>query len=159
MYFHNPPLKFFEWGRKFSIFLSGWQKIKKNSTSGDIIVISLVLQLDLTHKIKTRQRTMDGQLPSQGWVPNFQNLQEEIVLQPYQKEVYYRLWIGYLDLTHKIKTSLQSMVTHISLDGHPLSKILSAIIRNTATHFPKDYHPKSGQAWLPTNLTKHRVWL
>ena len=28
MYIHNPHLKFLECGRKFSIFLSGWQKIK-----------------------------------------------------------------------------------------------------------------------------------
>ena len=27
MYIHNPHLKFLECGRKFSIFLSGWQKI------------------------------------------------------------------------------------------------------------------------------------
>ena len=28
MYIHNPHLKFLEYGRKFSVFLSGWQKTK-----------------------------------------------------------------------------------------------------------------------------------
>ena len=38
-------------------------------------------------------------------------------------EVYYRLEIWYIDLTHKIKTSatISGIVTHYPKDGHPPS--------------------------------------
>ena len=38
---------------------------------------------------------MDGQPPSLGW---------SFIIEIHQKEVYYRLEIWHLDLTHKIKT-------------------------------------------------------
>ena len=77
----------------------------------------------------------DDHPPSQGW---------STTIKIKQKELYYRLGIWYLDLYPKIKTIIQSMVSHLSLDGHPSSLEWSPIIQNMATHFPKDYHTKSG---------------
>ena len=70
----------------------------------------------------------------------------------YQKDVYHRLRIWHLDLTNKIKTSFQSMITHLSLDGHTSSLEWSPILQYIVTHFPKDYQPAFNE-WSPTILS------
>ena len=49
----------------------------------------------------------------------------------YQKELYYRLEIWHLDLTHKIKTRLNA------IDGHPTFQGWSPTIPRKVTHNPK----------------------
>ena len=57
----------------------------------------------------------------------------------YQKEVYYRLEIWHLDLTHKIKKGEVRMVSHHLKDGYPPSKGWSTTIQRMVNHHLKIY--------------------
>ena len=81
-------------------------------------------------------QTKDGHPPSKGWSPTIQRM---VTHHPkdghppfkiYQKEVYYRLEIWNLALTHKIKT-------RCSAAGQPPSPGWSPTIRRMVTHHQK----------------------
>ena len=98
-----------------------------------------ILHLDFTHKIKTRWPGDN----CHGWsttIPRMVTNHSKDGHQPskiYHKEVYYRLWIWHIDLTHKIKTRWSVM------DGQPPSPGWSATIQRMVTHHPMDGHPPS----------------
>ena len=102
----------------------------------------------------------------------------------FQWEVYFRLGIWHLDLTHKIKVNeVEWIVSHRPQNGHPLSKGWSPTNQNLpegsvllalnlahrfnsqnqdhwmVSHPPKDGHPPT-QGWLPTikNLKEFVIW-
>ena len=63
----------------------------------------------------------------------------------YQKEVYYRIEIWHMDLTHKNKkTGEVQMVSPHLRDGHPTSQNLPEVsVLQTWNLVPKDGHPQS----------------
>ena len=67
---------------------------------------------------------MDGHLSSLGWLPTKQGMVT------HQEEVYCRIGIWHLNLTHKtnIRWQLPWMVTHHPKDGH----------QKMVTHFPNN---------------------
>ena len=85
--------------------------------------LNLVLRLN-SQNLYQVTTSMDGHLPSLGWSPTNPRMVNN------QKEVYYKLGIWHLDLTHKKKAiQLPWMVTYHPKDGHPQ---------------PKDGHPPEG---------------
>ena len=74
---------------------------------------------------------MDGQPPSLGWSPTDHPEDGHPPFEIYQKDLYYRLEIWHLDLTHKIKTRLNA------IDGQPPSPGWSQTIPRMVTNHPK----------------------
>ena len=131
-----------------------------HSLTGSIIQTrNLALRLNSQDKDQVTT-ARNGHLSSRVWSPT--NLR----MVTHQKEVYYRLGIWHLDLTHKTMTRWQLpwMVTYHPLDGHPPSKIWSPTFQNMVTiqklvtHQAKEGHPPS-PVWSLTvpSLLSHTI--
>jgi len=109
--------------------------------------------LDLIHTIKTRWQLpwMVSHFPHDGHPPSMDG-HGHSPSKIYQKELFYKLGIWHLDLTHKIKTRWQMiwMVSHHHHDGHPPFKGWLSTIQNlTVGSVP--------QTWNLARTLNHKI--